>query len=133
MSSPTATAAKARPVNLNPVELGLKLPLAGIVSLLHRVSGILLFIAIPLVIFLLDISLRNEIAFGEALRFLNQPVVKVLAIFLLWGLCHHVVAGLRFLILDLHIGVHKPYPRLTAIATLIVSGIATILLGVKIW
>lgn len=126
-------AAQQRPINLNPIELGLKLPAAGVVSLLHRVSGIILFLSIPLVIFILDISLRSEVAFADAYRFMGYPIVKIICFILVWAIAHHVVAGIRFLLLDMHWGLDKPYPKLTAYATLAISIVFTIIVGVKLW
>lgn len=133
MSTPSPSRKAMRPKNLNPLELGLKLPVAGIVSLLHRASGILLFMAIPLVIFVLDISLRNELAFADIYRFLNSQPMKIAGLVLLWAFFHHLIAGIRFLLLDMHIGVSKPFPKITALVTLALSLALTAILGAKLW
>lgn len=137
MSSTNPTAPSAapaqRPIYLNPVELGLKMPAAGIVSLLHRVSGVILFLSIPVAIFMLDISLRNEAAFTDVVRFLSFPLVKLCSLVVFWALAHHLCAGIRFLLLDVHLGLHKPYPQYSAYATFAVSLLFTLFVGVKLW
>ena len=128
-----ANVSNPRPKNLNPMELGLKLPPAGIVSLLHRASGVLLFLSIPLVIFLLDVSLRSPAAFSDIYRFMAQTPMKLISILLVWAVAHHAFAGIRFLILDLHIGVEKASSRMSALAVLGLSILFTIVVGVLIW
>ena len=91
-----------QPVYLNVFKI--KLPITGIVSLLHRVTGVLLFLAIPFSIFLLDLSLSDSLGFSIAAEFLNHPVVLLLQIIVFSALMYHFFAGIRFLLMDIDIG-----------------------------
>lgn len=114
-----------RPVYLNLFKI--RLPIAGMVSLLHRLSGILLFIAIPFAVYLLDLSVISEDGFGTVMTLLKHPLVVLLQIVLVWALAHHFFAGLRFLLIDADIGVEKTQAKygawLVVFAELLVVGI----------
>lgn len=103
-----------RPVTL-PL-LSLRLPLAGWVSFLHRVSGVLLFLCLPLALAALDRALSGPEAFGEVSQRLEQPAVRLLLIVAAWALAHHLFAGVRHLLMDLHVGVSLPAARRSALA-----------------
>lgn len=101
-----------RPVYLNLFKI--RLPVMGLVSLAHRASGILLFIAIPFVIYLLDLSVLSSEGFDSVISLLNQPYVQLIEISLLWALTHHFFAGIRFLLIDADIGIEKKSARYSA-------------------
>jgi succinate dehydrogenase / fumarate reductase cytochrome b subunit len=101
-----------RPVYLNLFKI--RLPVMGFVSLAHRASGILLFIAIPFVIYLLDLSVISSEGFDRVMTLLKQPYVQFLEIALLWALTHHFFAGIRFLLIDADIGIEKKPARFSA-------------------
>ena len=101
-----------RPVYLNLFKI--RLPVMGLVSLAHRASGILLFIAIPFVIYLLDLSVLSPEGFDSVISLLNQPYVQLIEISLLWALTHHFFAGIRFLLIDADIGIEKKSARYSA-------------------
>jgi len=94
-----------RPVYLNLFKI--RLPVAGMVSLAHRASGILLFIAIPFAVYLLDLSVISPDGFAEVMTILQHPVVLFSEVLLVWALAHHFFAGIRFLLIDADIGVEK--------------------------
>jgi succinate dehydrogenase / fumarate reductase, cytochrome b subunit len=131
-----ASIKKARPKYLNVVQI--RLPVPGIVSILHRVSGVGIFLFLGALIWLFDASLgspsqleclRATLAFSVA----GLPLVKLVLLGLLWAFLHHFCAGLRFLLLDLHIGVELVPARISAMVVLIVSVCLTVLLGVMTW
>ncbi len=104
------SAAKPRPEfrNINISNLmAYRLPLAGRVSILHRVSGALLFLALPFLISLFDMSFSTEAGFAAMSVVAGNPIVKLVLLVLIWGYCHHFCAGVRYLVLDMHIGLDK--------------------------
>ena len=125
------TAKKKRPLwyNLSP----LSLPLPGLVSILHRASGALLFLGLVWFLFLLDMSLSSESGFAHFRSYVGHPVVKVAMLALLWAYLHHFCAGIRYLFLDLDKGVDLATTRKTSYAVLAVSLVLTAMLGAKLW
>jgi succinate dehydrogenase / fumarate reductase cytochrome b subunit len=127
--------AKARPVfrNIHVTQiLRYRLPWAGKVSILHRVSGALLFLALPLVLLpLFDLSLTSEISFDRFREVVGQWWVKLILFVLLWGYLHHFCAGLRYLVLDVHVGTEKEAAQKSAMVVLAVSLGLTLLIGLK--
>ena len=130
-----ATIRKPRPkyLSLTALLFEIRLPLAGWVSILHRVSGLLLFLAVVWLLFMLDRSLASEAGFESMRRYAGLPLVKLSLLVLVWAYCHHFCAGIRFLFLDLDKGVDKATARLTGIAVFVVSLALTAWLGFKLW
>lgn len=128
---------KQRPVyrNIHVAQiLRYRLPLAGKVSILNRVSGAMLFLALPLLLLpLLEKSLGSEISFDEFRTIVGSPYVKLILLVLLWGFLHHFCAGLRYLILDFGVGVEKQSSSKSARAVFIVSLTLTFILGLKLF
>jgi succinate dehydrogenase / fumarate reductase cytochrome b subunit len=122
---------KKRPKYLNLFEI--KLPIAGFASILHRVSGLGLFLMLPLLIWLLDLSLRSPDSYQTLQAVVAHPLSKLVLIGLLWAFLHHFCMGIRILLIDIHIGVAKQQARSSAIAVLVVSLVLTLILGVKLW
>ena len=114
----------ARPVYLNPFRI--HLPLPGWVSILHRVSGALLFLALPFGVWALSVSLSDEAGFRRTVDWLTHPLSKLFLLFLLWAFVHHLFAGLRHLALDVHWGVDLRRARQSSIAVLLASGLVTL-------
>ncbi|MDR2690459.1 MAG: succinate dehydrogenase, cytochrome b556 subunit [Azoarcus sp.] len=125
------TTFKPRPKYLNVVQI--RLPLPGIVSIFHRVSGAGLFLLLPFLIWLLDLSLTSESSFVQFKAVIGHPLVKLLLLGLLWAYLHHFCAGIRFLLLDVHKGLDLPCARRSARIVLIVSLALTAIIGVKLW
>ncbi|HFD79678.1 MAG TPA: succinate dehydrogenase, cytochrome b556 subunit [Gammaproteobacteria bacterium] len=92
----------------------IKLPPGGVASIGHRISGVLMFLSIPAGAWLLDLSLRGERGFRSALDYLHSPVALLLSVLLVWALGHHLLAGIRHLLLDIGIGLEKRSARLSA-------------------
>lgn len=122
---------KKRPKHLD--LLRIKLPVPGIVSILHRVSGALLFLLIPVLLHLLQRSLASPEGYAEVAAFFGHGLVKLALIGVIWAFLHHLIAGLRYLALDLHYGVGLQPARASAKAVLAVSLVLTAALGVALW
>ena len=136
------TARKARPgENMHLIDaLGYKLPLAGLVSILHRASGLIMFVLLPFIIWMFDTSLSSEISYAQfvsVFKFgaLGIPgvIFKLIALALIWSYLHHALAGLRHLWMDATHAVTKEFGRLSAIATLVLSLLLTVALGAKLF
>ena len=115
----------ARPVYLN--LLRIHLPLAGWVSILHRVSGALLFVVLPLGVWALSVSLSGEAGFRRMADAVTHPLTKLCLLFLIWAFAHHLFAGLRHLALDVHWGVDLRRARQASIVVLLATGLVTLL------
>ena len=141
----TATTAKKRPEfrNINAfTDLpSYRLPLAGIVSILHRISGAIMFILMPFIIWMFDTSISSEISFAKFKGAFNVGMLglpgmiwKLLALALIWAFLHHSLAGLRHLWSDTHhSAVTKEFGKTSAIATLAISVALTLVLGAKLF
>jgi succinate dehydrogenase / fumarate reductase cytochrome b subunit len=110
-----------------------RLPLAGKVSILHRISGLLLFMALPFLLYLLDQSLTSEITFDAFKGFLANPPIKIVVLVLSWSFLFHFCAGIRFLLLDTHRAVSKEGGKQTSIVVLTVSTLLTIVVALKLF
>lgn len=120
-----------RPKHLN--LLLIQLPLPGFVSILHRVSGALLFIALPLLLWLLQQSLRSIETFTRASEWLQYGLVKLALVGLLWGFLHHLCAGIRYLLIDAHLISGLAQARASSWLVLIGSLSLTLIFGVMLW
>lgn len=117
-----------------------RLPLAGWVSILHRASGGLMFILLPLIVWLFDTSVSSEIshdvfqsAFSAGLGFVPGWFMKLVALALIWAYLHHLIAGLRHLYMDVNHAVSKEFGKSSAIFTLVLSIGLTLVLGAKLF
>ena len=117
-----------------------RLPPAGIVSILHRVSGALMFLLLPFVIWLFDKSVSSEIsydsftsAFVAGIGFLPGWFVKLVVLGLIWGYLHHAIAGARHLWMDATHSVSKDQGHSSALVTLVLSIVLTLAFGAKLF
>ena len=118
-----------------------RLPPAGIVSILHRVSGALMFLLLPFIIWMFDTSVSSEISFARVTAACNVGIgclpgwfLKLVALALIWAFLHHFIAGLRHLYMDVnHHAVDKKSGNNTALATLALSILLTVVLGAKLF
>ena len=108
-------------------------PLAAIVSILHRISGVLIFALLPFVLYLLQESLRSEISFAHYQGFVTYPLVKLFILALVWAIMHHMFAGVRHLVMDLHVGLDKDSARKSSAAGLALSLTLTVLVALKLF
>lgn len=111
----------------------IRLPVPGIVSILHRLSGVVLFLFLPVLIYLLQGSLSSNDMFDRYRALISWPLCKLVLIGLLWALLHHMLAGIRFLLLDMHKGLALATARASAKTVLVISLVLTVLLGVALW
>lgn len=117
-----------------------RLPPAGIVSILHRISGLMMFLLLPFVVWMFDMSLTSEIsydaftnAFVAGIGFVPPWFVKLVVLGLLWGYLHHFIAGVRHIWMDATHSVSKEQGHSTAVMTLALSVLLTLLLGAKLF
>ncbi len=123
---------RPRPVYLNLVRI--RLPLPGIVSILHRLSGAALYlIGLPLLLFGVQRSLASPEAFDSFRAALSNPLAKIVLIGLVWAYLHHFFAGIRFLLLDVQQGIELKPTRVSSVVVLVVSLALTLVVGVRLW
>ena len=120
--------------------LGYRLPLAGVVSILHRASGGLMFILMPFIIWMFDTSLTSEISYAQftavfagGVGFLPGWFFKLVALALIWAYLHHFIAGVRHLWMDATHAVTLEFGRKSAVFTLALSVVLTLALGAKLY
>lgn len=122
---------KKRPVNL---DLGsLKFPPMAIASILHRISGIILFLFLPVLLFILGMSLHSEEAFAQTKLMLIHPMYKLVLWMFSAALVYHLLAGIRHILMDMGLGEHLSAGRRSAILVIALAVISTIFLGIWIW
>lgn len=120
--------------NIHVTELSnYRLPLAGVVSILHRISGLMMFALLPFVLYLLELSIRSEMSFSYFQGIASNGFVKLILLALVWGYMQHFCAGVRHLFMDLHFGIDKDSARKSAVTVLLVSLPLTALVGLKLF
>jgi succinate dehydrogenase / fumarate reductase cytochrome b subunit len=110
-----------------------KLPPPGLVSIMHRISGAALFLLLPFILWLFELSLTSEISYARLVEVASNALVKLVLVGLAWAYLHHLIAGVRYLMLDLHIGVDKPAARTSALAVYWISLPLTLIAALKIF
>jgi succinate dehydrogenase / fumarate reductase cytochrome b subunit len=120
-----------RPKYLNLIQI--RLPLPGVVSIMHRISGAVLFLALPLLLWWLQQSLLSGNSFFALKAIFSNGYVKLVLIGLFWGYMHHLCAGIRHLALDVDFGTELASARLASILVLAVSITITVIAGVLVW
>ena len=126
-----ATVRKQRPKHLALNQI--RLPLPGIVSILHRISGVGIFLMLPFLLYLLDRSLGSPETFETFAAVVDNWFIKLVLFGLLWAFLHHFCAGIRFLMLDMHKGVDLESARKSSKIVLAVSLTLTVIIGVVLW
>lgn len=121
----------SRPKHLNLMQI--RLPLPAFVSILHRISGALLFLLLPVVLCLWGASLESPASFNVFKTWVAYPLTKLVLLALLWAYLHHFCAGLRHLALDMHLGLDLANARASSYAVLGVSLVATAVIGAMLW
>ena len=110
------------------------LPPPGLVSILHRISGFALFFPIlPLLLYLLHSGLGSEEGYAQWRGFFAQPAVKLVMLGVFWAYAHHFWAGIRYLLLDVHIGIAKEPSRMSANLVLVLGVLTALLVGWRLW
>ena len=118
-----------------------RLPAAGIVSILHRISGVLMFALMPFIIWMFDRSISSELSFAKFTSAFNQGLwifpgwfIKLVVLALIWAYLHHFIAGLRHLWMDVsHKAVSREFGTTSAVVTLVASVLLTLVLGAKLF
>ena len=123
---------KPRPVYLN--LFAIRMPLPAVVSILHRASGALLFlVGIPLVLCTLQRALASPESWAEMRQVFQSPLVKLITIVLTWAFLHHLFAGIRHVLMDVHVGVELASARRSAAVALVLAIVVTLATAVRLW
>ena len=135
MSSAAAKKVRPKYLSLPAILFQIRLPVAGWVSILHRVSGALLvFPFAAWLLYVLDVSLASEQGFARIRdHYLQLPVVKAAALLFIWALCHHFCAGIRYLLIDVQVGVDLPAARYSGAAVIVAGLLLTAFFGARLW
>ena len=117
-----------------------RLPVAGIVSILHRISGLIMFLLLPFIVWMFDTSVSSEISFAKfsaafniGLGFVPAVLVKVVVLGLIWAYLHHLIAGVRHVYMDVCHAVSKEFGKSSAVVTMVLSLGLTAALGAKLF
>ena len=110
-----------------------RLPPAGIVSILHRISGAVMFLLLPFVLYLLQLSISSEMTFARFAGILEHPLAKLVLLGLIWSYLQHFCAGVRHLFMDMHMGIEKDSSRQSAVSVIVVTLVLTVLCGLKLF
>ena len=123
---------KPRPIYLN--LFAIRMPLPAIVSILHRASGALLvLVGIPLVLCTLQRALASPESWAEMRQVFQSPLVKLITIVLTWAFLHHLFAGIRHVLMDVHVGVELASARRSAAVALVLAIVVTLAIAVRLW
>lgn len=122
---------EGRPKNLNLFTI--RLPINALVSILHRATGCILFLLIPVLLGLYQFSLYSEIGYQMVMNVLGHPLVKLLLLGLTWVFTHHFLAGIRHLVMDIHFLTSLMKARLTSRCVLVMDFLVTLFVAVKMW
>ena len=121
-----------RPVFLDLVRI--RLPITALISIAHRVAGVVLFLSIPFAIYLLDLSLGSQRGYNHVQGLLGHAPIKIVVILIFWALAHHVFAGVRVLLIDFGVGVERDEARRTAWVIAIGSTASLLMIaGILLW
>lgn len=124
MSTPAAAPGRDRPEfrNIHVTQIvKYRMPMPAMVSIMHRISGAALFLALPFLLWMFDLSLISEGTFDRMALATSGWFVKLVLLFLVWAFLHHLVAGIRYLVLDLLVGLEREQARKNALAVFAVS------------
>jgi succinate dehydrogenase / fumarate reductase cytochrome b subunit len=120
-----------RPVYLNLYKI--RLPVPGVVSFAHRITGVLLFLSLPFAVYLLELSIESQDSFSRVQQILQQPLMLLVQMILLWSIAHHFFAGIRFLLIDAEIGVEQPQARTGAWLVIAAETVTLLVIVLGVW
>jgi succinate dehydrogenase / fumarate reductase cytochrome b subunit len=120
-----------RPVFLNLFQI--RFPLTAIVSIMHRISGILMFLFIPFMLSILQMSLVSQNSFDELRLTFNHPLIKISILLILSATIYHTLAGLRHIIMDLGFGDSRALAKISSILVLTLAILTILWLGIRLW
>ena len=110
-----------------------RLPTAALVSILHRISGFGMFLLLPFILYLFELSVRSEMSFARFAGVVSHPLAKLIILGLVWAYFQHFCAGVRHLFMDLHLGLDKESAKKSATTVLVISLVLTALVGLKLF
>lgn len=120
--------------NIHVTELGnYRMTVGATVSILHRISGFIMFAALPVILYMLQQSLLSEDTFKYFAGIMSHPLAKIVLVGVLWAYFHHFCAGVRHLFMDLHMGIEKESSRQTAASVLVISLLLTFITALKLF
>lgn len=120
-----------RPIYLNLVKI--KLPISGVISIMHRVFGLVMSLSIPLFTYLFGLSLQSKEGYNEAISLLSSDLLSPIFAMLIWAFVHHFVAGIRYLLIDVEIGVSKVAAIQSSWIVLFISLLISFLICLRVW
>ena len=118
---------KKRPVYLNLFKI--RLPIGGVASIVHRITGVLLVLLLPAAIYLLALSLESLAGFHKAVSLLTSIPARIIVLFSVWLFAQHFFSGIRHLLLDIDIGIEKDAARVGAWLTFLAAAVTLVVLG----
>ena len=136
MSTPAASPTRTRPEfrNIHVTQIvRYRMPPPALVSIMHRISGAALFLALPFLLWLFDLSLISETGFDRLAGVASHWLVKLVVLFLAWAFLHHLVAGIRYLVLDMLVGLERQQARMNALAVYAISLPLTLVAALKLF
>lgn len=116
----------SRPVYLNLIKI--KLPISGIISIFHRLTGLLLFVAIPVSLYLLQLSITDLESFNTVTSLMLHPISRFLILLVIWSFVHHFITGMRFLFIDLEFFLDRNAARSSSWAVVVIEAIVMLLI-----
>lgn len=131
MTQQLQTAPRARPAFLDLRRISL--PVGALTSIAHRASGVLLAAAVPFAIYALGLSLKDEQGFAQVVSAWQHPALKLLGMALVWALAHHVLAGVRHLLMDMNLGSPLAQARRSAWAVNVAAVVIALWWGTALW
>ncbi|VAW67984.1 Succinate dehydrogenase cytochrome b-556 subunit [hydrothermal vent metagenome] len=120
-----------RPFFLNLLKI--RLPVTGYVSILHRISGFLMFLVLPFSVYLFDLSLQSKAGFEKAANILSMPLLQLVSLLMLWSIIHHLIAGIRYILTDFDIGLEKTQASRNAWIVFVLEAIVFIFLAMRVF
>lgn len=120
------TTTNRRPVHLNLFKI--RLPIGGIMSIIHRATGVFMFLALPVLIYLLDLSLSGPDGYAQAADALHGVLGMLFVFLIMWSIAHHLLAGIRYLLIDVDLGVGREIARQSALGVVIAGPVLGLLL-----
>ena len=136
MSTPAAASRRTRPEfrNIHVSQIvRYRMPVPALVSIMHRISGAALFLALPFLLWMFDLSLISEDTFDRLSMNASGWLVKLVLLFLIWSFLHHLAAGIRYLVLDMLVGLERQQARKNALAVYAVSLPLTMVAALKLF
>lgn len=110
----------------------ISMPVTALVSILHRLSGLLLVLMLPVIVYAFHVSIQNKIQFEALLNYFNSTLFQIILIAIVWIVLHHIFAGIRYLLIDIELGVSLSVAKLSAWFANIAALIVTLLFAIRL-